>query len=316
MYLDYIQLTKGIHKDNICIDYLEHQSTSYATREEKFILKGKNIIELYLNECTSEIRLNANFPYFWQGHNFAFSKAQLVEAIQHTSEILNLNLFEAEIKTFEFGTILKTERPAEEIILNHISYNGKELQPFFRRNKLTGKQYQTDTILHKLYDAGRNIKTKLPKAIRADLSRLYGYDDANYYLKIENHYKKPERHFRSGTLFLNDAISDSFLMQCKADLLNTYKNIMKTGIVKLPEEKKNINSSTIPLIVLKELAALYNFNAEDLLLQRIKSIPESRLSKEDKKARKRQIESNLKKVQLSGLSEYDLSKQLEAQEIL
>jgi hypothetical protein len=314
MNFDYTELTKGIHKDKLCLNYLEHEA-SYHSGTEKFTLKGVNKLELYLNERTSEIKLKANFPYFWQGHNFTFTKAQLIDAIQYTSEMLNLNLFDAEIKSFEFGTILQTDKPAEELLLNHISYKGKPLQPYFSKNKLTGKYYSGATIIHKLYDASKNIKDKVPEAIRTDLSNFQQYDKAKYYLKVENHYKKPERHFKQRTLYVNEAISEAFLLQCKADLIQTYKDIMKTGIIKLPEEKKNINSSTLPLIVLKELEALYHFNAEDLLMQRIKSIPESRLSKEDKKARRRQIESNLKKIQLAGISEYDLIQQLECKEI-
>jgi hypothetical protein len=314
MNLDYTELTKGISKDNLCLNYLEHEA-SYNSGTEKFTLKGVNKLELYLNERTSEIKLKANFPYFWQGHNFNFKKSQLIEAIQYTSEMLNLNLFDAEISSFEFGTILQTEKPPEEILLNHISYKSKPLQPYYNRNKLSGKYYSSSTIIHKLYDAGKNIKNKLPEGIKADLESLYDYDKAKYYLKVENHYKKPEVHFNKKALFVNDVISDSFLLQCKTDLIQTYKQIMKTGIIKLPKEKKDLNSSTIPLILLKELEALYQFNTDELLRLLIKSAPETIFTKEDKKARRRQIESNLKKIELAGVSEYDLLKQLESKEI-
>ncbi|AMS27812.1 hypothetical protein AEM51_13075 [Bacteroidetes bacterium UKL13-3] len=314
MNLDYTELTKGISKDKLCLNYLEHEA-SYHSGTEKFTLKGVNKIEVFFNDRTSEIRLKANFPYFWQGHNFVCNKSQLIDAIQYTSEMLNLNLFDAEIRSFEFGTILQTEKPTDELLSNHISYNGKHLQPYFNKNVLAGKYYTGPTLIHKMYDAGKNLKNKVPEAIRADLSSFHGYDKTKHYLKVENHYKKPEIHFKNRTLFVNEVLSDSFLLQCKTDLIQTYKNIMKTGIIKLPKEKKDINSSTLPLIVLKELEALYHFNSEDLLMQRIKSIPECKLNKEDKKARKRQIEGNFKKIQSSGQSEYDLSSQLEAKEI-
>lgn len=315
MYFDYTELIKSLHKDNLCFDYLEHKG-SFKSGIDIFTLKGKNNIDMVLNDRTSELRLKANFPYFWQGHNFCFQKAQLTDAIQYTSEILNLNLFESEVKHFEFGTLLETDFCAEEILFNHISYEGKPLQAYFNRNRLSGKEYKSACFRFKMYDAGRNIKNKLPEAIKSDLRRLYGYDKGKHYLKIENHYKKPQNHFKKRILSVEDILSDSFMKICKEDLINTYMNIMKTGIVKLPENKKDINAGTLPLILLKELEHLHGFNTEQLLMQKLKSIPESNLPKPDKKARKRQLESNLKKIQHANQSLYDLTSALQMKEIL
>ena len=314
MNFDYTELTKSVHKDIVCYNYLEH-AASYPSGIEKFYLKGVNNMEVFMNHNTSEIRLKANFPYFWQGHNFTFNKTKLIESIQFTSEMLNSNFFEAEVKAFEYGTILETVYSPEEILSNHISYNGKPLQPYYNKHKLTGKYFDNGTFVLKLYDAGRNMKNKLPEAIRSNLSSLQGYDKHKHYLKVENHYKKPQVHFKQRGIYVNELLSNSFMQSCKEDLINSYMNIMKTGIVKLPDNKKDLNVGTLPIIVLEELAAIYHFDTKDLLLKRLKSIPESKLSKDDKKARKRQLETNLNKIKFASQSDYDLTTLLKSKEI-
>ncbi len=194
MNFDYTELIKNTYNDNVCFNYLEHVG-SYPEGKEKFILKGVKNIDVFTNEKTSEIVLKANFPYYIQGHNFRFTKAGMIEAIQLSSEYLNLNLFQAEMKKFEFGSIIEIDYNVDEFLMNHISIKGKNTQPFYTNNKLTGKYFEDSIIKHKLYDVGVNLKSKLDKAIRDDLSNKYGYDKAKHYLKIENHYKKPEIHF-------------------------------------------------------------------------------------------------------------------------
>ncbi|MCX6185740.1 MAG: hypothetical protein NTU43_01930, partial [Bacteroidetes bacterium] len=310
MNFDYTELIKNTYNDNVCFNYLEHVG-SYPEGKEKFILKGVKNIDIFTNEKTSEIVLKANFPYYIQGHNFRFTKADMIEAIQLSSEYLNLNLFQAEMKKFEFGSIIELEYNVDEFLMNHISIKGKNTQPFYTNNKLTGKYFEDSIIKHKLYNVGVNLKSKLDKAIRDDLSNKYGYDKAKHYLKIENHYKKPEIHFKHRNLFVNEVLNDNFMTKCKLDLINTYKTIMKTGIVKLPTNKKDLNAGTIPLIVLKELESIFDFNTEELIQKKINSIPESLLTKGDKKARQSIMKTNFSKIKKANESHYDITSKLE-----
>lgn len=310
MNFDYTELIKSTYNDNVCFNYLEHVG-SYPEGKEKFILKGVKNIDVFTNEKTSEIVLKANFPYYIQGHNFRFTKAGMIEAIQLSSEYLNLNLFQAEMKKFEFGSIIEIDYNVDEFLMNHISIKGKNTQPFYTNNKLTGKYFEDSIIKHKLYDVGVNLKSKLDKAIRDDLSNKYGYDKAKHYLKIENHYKKPEIHFKHRNLLVNEVLNDNFMTKCKEDLINTYKTIMKTGIVKLPTNKKDLNAGTFPLIVLKELESLFDFNSEELIKLKIKSIPESILTKDDKKARLSMMKTNFSKIRKANESHYDITSKLE-----
>jgi hypothetical protein len=91
---------------------------------------------------------------------------------------------------------------------------------------------------------------------------------------------------------------------------------MKTGIIKLPEDKKDLNAGTIPLIILKELEALFPFNSEELIFMKLKSIPEEILNKNDKKARKAILSSNFDKINNNAnLSNYDITSKLESTKI-
>ena len=87
---------------------------------------------------------------------------------------------------------------------------------------------------------------------------------------------------------------------------------MKTGKTILPKCKADINAGTIPLMILKELESVYNFNTEDLIKNKLKAIPETIFSPADRKARQRIIKENLNKIKFQGKSEYDIFELLEA----
>ncbi len=315
MNFDFTRLIKNIKNDNVCLHSLTHKA-NYSNGGEKFILEGLKPITIFYDPVGTSLKIEANLPYFWQGHNFHFERSQMIEAVKFMNDQMNLNLFNAEVNEFEFGSILDIEFPANVFLQNHINYNGKQMQPFFhkRSGKLTGKTFEDSILIHKLYDAGQNIKNKLSKATRVDLSNQYGYDKEKYYIKIENHYKKPQIHFKQRTILMNDVLQNDFMQLCKDDLINSYKSIMKTGIVKLPDSKSDINAGTLPLILLKELEAIYHFDTEDLLREKIKSISEDKLSKEDKKARQKILKANLLKIKSEPISKYDISQRLEDKE--
>ena len=313
MNFDYIAVTKRQSKNNICFDYLE-QEGSFVSGWEKYSMKAKNKMVVWINENSNELKLKTNFGYFLNGHNFLVTKKDLISGFQQTSELLNINLFDADVMAFEFGTVANIQQQPQEFLSNHISINKNPLQPFFKKKKLTGKGFEDSSKRIKLYDVGYRIKTNLPEEIRRDLRSFCGYDKAKHYIKLENHYKKPEAYFKK-RIFVNDLLEDGFMKLCKEDLITTYKSIMKTGIIQLPKKKADINSATLPLIVLKELAVLFDFNAEELLKEKLKSIPDELLNLNDKKARQRQMKANLKKLEGKEKSKYDISDLLAAIEI-
>ena len=317
MNFDYAELTKSIGKDKLSFQYLEEVG-AYPNGFKSYILKGVEKMKIRIHQEAGLIELKANLPYYWQGHNFHFTKATMIEALQHTSDMLNINLFQAEIRRFEFGCIVEVSQKPDDFLNNHLSYKGKTFQiwPNKSYSAITGKEIQDEVLKVKLYDAGLNLKNKTSTSIRQELERTSGYDKKKNYIKIENHYKKPNVYFKNRSLFVNEILQEDFMQLCKNDLIETYKNIMKTGLIKIPTNKKDLNVSTLTLIVLKEVGLIYGFNPEELIKQRVKSISEDILSQYDKKARQGQLKKNWKKIASAEGSQYDILKQLESKEIL
>lgn len=210
---------------------------------------------------------------------------------------------------FEYGTIQEIPFIEADFLHNHYRIKGMTAKAYYQGNVLTGREFENKDLKVKLYDVSRNIKNKLDYAIRKDLSNTYGWDKEKHYIKIENHYKKPEALF-SQNLILSELLAEEQLRKLQIDLISTYKNIMKTGSIHFPNDKGDINSSTIPLMVLKELERIYDINTEELIKQIIKCIPEEILTNDDRKYRRSQIKNNLKKIISTEKSSYDITELL------
>lgn len=309
MNLDYIEITKFLNKDKLCSDYLQLNATYEGAK--RYYFDRCNKIEVWYMEASNQIRIKGSIPYFINGHNFYSSIHDWIEGLEYIQGCLQLNIFTGLVNCFEYGTIQEIPFPESDFLRNHIKAPGMQTKSYFKGNVLTGKEFDSSSMKIKLYDVQRNIKNKLDKAIREELSKVYGWDKQKHYAKIENHYKKPEAHFR-GNLYLNELLSSNFQLNLKNELLTSYMKIMKTGNAILPSHKADINAGTIPLLILKELESVYNFNTEDLIKNILKAIPEDVFSPDDRKARLRTIRDNLKKITIQGQSKYDIKELLQA----
>lgn len=306
MNFDYLEISRSLDKDKPCLDYLEWQ-LSTKNGWNKFTYEGCKDLEFWLNEEYPSIKIKGSIPYFMAGQNFKAGIQDLKSGFEFLGSILDLNLFNAEVKAFEYGTILQIHFNPRYIFDSHIKIQGMKTRAFDY-----GKYFEDRIMKVKLYDAGKNLKVKLDKNERERLSCSFGYNPQANYLKLENHYKKPSISFKQRIIQASDLIEGPFEQLCKADLLNKYDSIMKTKQVKITD-KKQLSSSTIPLLILKEFEAFLPCKAEDLLKKKIRSIPEGILTKEDKKGRIRQLKSNLKKLETVNECEYDISEMLEKQ---
>ncbi len=275
-------------------------------------------MEVWHNESNNLLKVKGSLPYYWQKHNYNFDRKDLQESIQDISARLKINLWEAELSRFEYGSIIEVQTKPDELIRHHIKIKGMQT----RSINPDAKVFEGIIQSLKLYDAGRNMKNKLDKAIRSHISQAYGYDQGKHYLKIENHYKKPYKVLNSGIrILVNDLLIPEFIQKCNADLLYQYRNIMKTESLQIPKDKKALSAGNIILLAFKEAEGLFNINAEVMINNLLKAIPEEILNQNDKKARKRQIKEMLKKISDSGggiraKNEYDLYSILEAKLML
>jgi hypothetical protein len=309
MNLDYIEISKFLDKDKPNLEYLQREA--YYPNAERYSFQGCKKIEIWNYPERNQLSIKGSFPYFLNGHNFNSSLEDWKEGLDYLSSCLNINLYTGLIEAFEFGTIQEIPFTENAFLRNHVKIQGMEARSYNKVQIITGKEFISPSLKVKLYDSNRNIKSKLDKPIQEEISRLWGWNKEKHYIKIENHYKKPEAHFR-GNVYLNEILSSEFQYNLKMELYKTYQKIMKTGNIILPEKKADINAGTIPLIILKELESIYHFNIEDMLKAKLKEIPEDILSLSDRKARLKILRENLKKISFSGKSDFDISELLEA----
>lgn len=310
MNLDYIDISKFLEdKDKLCQDYL--QRNAIYDGAEMYYFNGCKKIEVWMRQATNQVSIRGSIPYFINGHNFYASHQDWLEGLDYIQGCLKLNIYSGLVNSFEFGTIQEIPFPESDFLSHHIKVKGMEARAYHKGQVLTGREFVSPTLKIKLYDVQRNIKTKLDKPIREDLRKYYGWDSGKHYIKLENHYKKPEAHF-GGTVQLSELLSASSQHELKIELINSYHSILKTGTTIIPKSKGDINGSTIPLMILKELEELYGFSTEELIKGKLKEIPEDVFTKDDRKARLRTIRDNLKKISQQGESSYDIEELLQA----
>jgi hypothetical protein len=305
MNLDYIEIAKFTGKNKPNFHRMEREAV--YPNAERYSFQGCKKIEVWNYPEINQIKIKGSIPYFINGHNYFASMNDWKEGLDYLQGSLGLNLYTGLIDCFEFGTIQEIPFSPASFLQNHVKISGMEGKEFRKGNVLTGKEFHSPSLKLKIYDCGRNIKNKLDKGIQEEISRLYGWERAKHYIKIESHYRRPEAYFK-GNVYLAALLSEEFQRQLQINLLNQYQRIMKTGKAIIPERKADINAGTLPLIILKELEEIHNFRTEELLKALLKEIPEEILSPADKKARQRILKENLNKIRTAGESEFDISK--------
>jgi hypothetical protein len=304
MNFDYLEASKSLGKDKLCEDYLDLEA-SYSSGWKKFIYEGCKVVEIWMNQEAKKMKIRGSIPYFIAGQNFQTSPQDFKNGIIHLSEVLNIDLMNADVNVFEFGTTLDIPFHTKEVFITHLRIQGMKTRIFDY-----GRYFEDRILKVKLYDAGKNIKDKLSRDERDKLTSNFGYNPSLNYLKVENHYKQPSISFKKRFISLEELLKPEFQTICKEDLLLKYKSIMKAKTIEL-KSKKQLNASTIPLILLKEYERLLPCKVEDLIKQRIKSFPSDIMTKDDKKSRKRQIMANIKKLDSARDCKYDLTELLQ-----
>jgi hypothetical protein len=313
--VDYIELTKVLHNDNVFLENLQHDA-SYQSGWDKYLLPGCRDLDVWYKPTASLIRIKGSFAYFYKGHNFSFSEQEFVEAINVINGILNIDLYDAVVDCFEFGTIIQVDNLPKYYIQNHREKPKSGLYKYDNpKDKGNFRRWESPKIRLKMYDAGKNIKTKQGQNMR-QIIQAEGWNPEGNYLKLEVHYKKPEVCLNRGRrMLLADLVNPNYNKNFRSDLYNQYKRIMPMGKIKIPNNKKDLSTSNLLLMTLAD-AKLDEGNTfqevKRMLFDKVNSIPEEGLTNADKKARKRQISSLMGKIHVCGESKWDLSEQLKA----
>lgn len=256
---------------------------------QQYRLEGVCPIRVQYKAPLRELKISGSIPYLCRGHNYPAGTTDLREAMDYMSQITGLNVFAGSIDVLEFGQFVDVPLPVNVMLANHTRLPGFVAKGYLNQYS---KEFESKTLRVKLYDANRNFRHKVKGEAKQALRVDFGFEPGKHCLKVENHYKKPEIYFKQRVL-VADLFNPVFVNRCKEDLLDTYRRIHKAPAGAIPDNKKDLSASMLPLLVLKDLETIHGFNMEDLLIQKLKAIPEEVLTSEDRKARKRQLRKML-----------------------
>ncbi len=304
--LDYIEITKHIQgKNKPFLGHLQPEAV-YSSGMEKYFVEGCRKMQIEHNPNTQSLKLKGSPLYFIQGHNFTYNKDLYIEGLKYIEDLLQMDLFDSDLDSFEYGIILEVEIKPKYIIAGHNAGQGflMRINPKDRG----GIRYFEDNKLQlKLYDAGMNIKHKQGMTMKRIIKEA-GWNPNGNYLKVEAHYKEPHKLLNDGrAIRLADIFLPKWEERLKEDLLVQYQRLQPIKAIERPTNKSELSSADIILRRLAEDKMNQGIDLKRTLYDDINSISENLMSIEDKKARKRQIKKMLERIETAPKSMYDLS---------
>lgn len=315
--IDYIAVTKHFqNKDKPFLNNCQKKTSYEDTGCTKYILHGCKDLKLYWYENSNTLKLQGSITYFIQGHNFTYSNSIFCEAIKTIENMLKCHLWDAYVDEFEFGKIIKVEYEPKEYITKHYSDDKKLTMNEIGKDRGYLKWWEAQNLSLKMYDINRNIKKKQSNIGKQRLMDI-GWNPAEHYLKWEVHYKKPHLYFNNGIgIKLSDLVKPAFQTTISNDLIYQYSRLSTMKSIITPNNKKDLKTSDIILLELAESMINNNLSIRETkkkLYNRINNISKDILSDSDKKARKRQISSLIKKLKEEKTSKWDITEKLKEQ---
>ncbi len=196
------------------------------------MFKGHTTIKIHHNTISEQLTVSGNFGMFWNGHNISFSYSDFESSLNYVSEILNVDLFKFNVDQFDHSAIVKVEDHPDIVIQNHLSLKG--CQEAFKPN---GKYWSNKDQLVKMYYATKRIKQLYTISIRKKILSDHCISDIVNLIRFEKKYNHPAKTFKN-SLLVEEILKPEFIETCNQDLFKTYINIMKTGIVSIPEKRR------------------------------------------------------------------------------
>lgn len=309
--IDYVKLVIYGCKDTINLSSCQLYSTT-KYKDNYTISIGYEELKVHRKKQTGVIEIEGSLPYFYQGHNFTYSVEDYVNTIDKLQELLGIELWEAVVDEFEFGCIFPVEEMPVSYIRNHhaeakarmVENEKGEDNGSFRWWVDKGDSKKKARKL-KLYDAGKNIKSKVQKKIRDTIPEFV---PERQYLKYELKTEKPIKLFgRVITAF--DLQTTSFQNTLASKLKELYNDIlipMKELI--RPDNKKQLSYSDIITLAYVEHLLNEGITIKDAKKKVYAFINHlSALNKSDKDSRKKAARIAFKALQEAPNSQWDLS---------
>ena len=312
--IDFISATISGCKDTINFSHLVLESENIKYNRTYYAIDGCEEMQLIIIRNTGDIRLKGSVPYFFQGNNFTFDRKKFVQAIDYINTITNIDFWQSDIDEFEFGVIMEVPTTPRNYIIHHTANKGEKLvQNEKGKDKGKFRWWEGGFGSLKLYDAGRNIKTKQSEN-RKQVIRNAGWDDSKEYIKFEVHYKKPHLYLNKGrAMKLYCLANPEWEDKLKEDLFEQYQRLYPYKEITIPTDKKNFGTPNIYAHTLTELAINMDYSPEDVkgLLYNTINNARTTLSKSDKYARRREIAKIQSTLLSPTASQWDLRNNLQ-----
>lgn len=274
---DYVEISKHLsngYYNRTCVSSFgelidEHSSMKITYKEEKGILTIKG-----------------SLPYFIQGHNFWFDLEGAKKAIERISDLLKVDLLDAEVKIMEYGVVVMPNFTIQDFIDNHIQTRAYREEIYMGRGKNYVRNDGTYTL--KFYSLWANINSSWNKVTSETRKMLENSRccRANNPMRYEIH-GSPKKIFGKRIL-VSDILNVDFENQCKEVLLKKYKQIKKWERLNIASMKR-LDTSKIAVTSLAEKDKRYQENL-------LKAVDRTNATKYSKRSRKTHIKKLCRKI--------------------
>lgn len=307
--IDFVSITKRTNKYNPFLGHCQHYRTDQSGKSY-YYLDGCEKMKVTFNPNTSVLELKGSLAYFIKGHNFSFSKLELVEAVDVVDAMLGgVGLWGSRVECFEYGTIVPVETKPKEYIVRHKALPDEHLR-WVHNDKYKGlfEMWQDGGAHIKLYDARANLLLKQGYRRRQVIAQD-GWNPELNYLKCEVRYTQPDLVNGNRPIILERLQDDEFINLLKGDLMVKYHRLWPARGLVYPKDKRDFTSLDAALYMIAEQTGL----PLDEMKRRIYATIDQAdcLSKCDKDGRKAQFRKAFKKLQEAPTSRWDLTALIE-----
>lgn len=144
-----------------------------------YYLEGCERVKVWHIPQTGLLKVEGSLPYFLNGHNFSFTREELVQAVEILDSMLgHVGLWGAIVDKFENRVIVPVDAKPKEYIAKHFASPGSHLQ------RILNERYSGKFVMWpkagediKLYDAGANILLK-QGMVRRDVIEGAGWNQS------------------------------------------------------------------------------------------------------------------------------------------
>lgn len=239
--------------------FLENGFYNKSVVDERFsgvLGVNGNIIRIRYSETTKILKIYGNLPYFIQGHNVWFGREETKKGINYLSELLKVDLYDAEVKILEYGVVVFTDFTMKEFINNHLQTKGykRNIYEYETLNYIkVGNKYKLK--FYDLWSNFRNSKNKISKKERQILEKS-DYCKENHPMRYEIH-GNPKR-IVGRKVLVSDLFDEDFELKYQKFMLEEYNKLNKREKLKL--KMTRFNAIDLVTVLLAEKDENYQEN--------------------------------------------------------